>query len=85
MITVVLAAPEMELVTERDPVLLNNDGQSFYSPEVRIDHLLRKCAKLSCSIPTVRAMHQHVHSLLHQAINNHVHSLQNARQHDHVV
>ena len=64
-IAVVLAAPEVELVTERDPVLLNNHGQSLYRSVIRINHLLCKCTKLRRPVPTIGTVHQNIHSFLH--------------------
>ena len=56
----VMSASFAKHVTERNPILLDQNLEAFKRSEVRIEHKLGQWTKLSCSVPAIRAVNQDV-------------------------
>ena len=59
-----VAGPKLELMAERDPVLFHEHLKPLQAAEVRVAHQLHQSAQLARPVPPVRAVHQHVLTIL---------------------
>lgn len=59
-LSVLMAEPGGELMSEVNPVLIDEGFEALDCSEIRIKQDLRECDELGCSVPAVAAMNHHI-------------------------